>query len=104
MRHCVQYVGASIDIVSCRIRKRREKKKKRARFGETAQSFSHNIACNANTRFFACNQHEPVYFSGKLHKRRFSPSFPSCQTDKTAAARIHDQNIAMDIRPIVQST
>jgi len=50
-----------------------------------------------------CGKRKPV-FAGKLHKRRIPPALPSRKTDKTAPARVHDTNIALDVRPVVQST
>jgi len=50
-----------------------------------------------------CGKRKPVV-AGKLHKRRIPPTFPGRKTDKTASARVHDTDIALDVRPIVQST
>jgi len=46
---------------------------------------------------------KPV-FAGKLHKRRIPPALPGRKTDKTAPARVHYTDIALDVRPVVQST
>jgi len=42
--------------------------------------------------------------TGKLHKRRIPSALPGCKTDKTASARVHDTDIALDVRPVIQST
>jgi len=50
-----------------------------------------------------CGKQNPVV-AGKLHKRRIPPALPGRKTDKTAPARVHDTDIALDVRPVVQST
>jgi len=50
-----------------------------------------------------CGKLKPIV-AGKLHKRRIPPALPGRKTDKTAPARVHDTDIALDVRPVVQST
>lgn len=41
------------------------------------------------------------FFSGKLYKRRVPAFVPCSKTDKAAPARLHDTNIAVDVRSVV---